>query len=103
MFPWPVCEKMVGIRASVLLIGALCGVTLAFIFSQRQATFFFWLRLEAALCYLTQSFGNILLPQYKEVFTSIGLLSSIEIVFPLWLLIKGVNVEQWEKRALESA
>jgi hypothetical protein len=40
---------MVGIRASVLLIGALCGVTLAFIFSQRQATFFFWLRLEAAL------------------------------------------------------
>jgi hypothetical protein len=56
-----------------------------------------------SLCYLTQSFGNILLPQYKEVFTSIGLLSSIEIVFPLWLLIKGVNVEQWEKRALESA
>jgi hypothetical protein len=22
---------------------------------------------------------------------------------PLWLLIKGVNVEQWEKRALKSA
>ncbi len=30
--------------------------------------------------------------------TSIG-----ELLFPLWLLIKGVNVEQWEKRALESA
>jgi hypothetical protein len=26
-----------------------------------------------------------------------------EILFPLWLLIKGVNVEQWENRALESA
>lgn len=26
-----------------------------------------------------------------------------EIAFPLWLLIKGVNVEQWKKRALESA
>ena len=26
-----------------------------------------------------------------------------EILFPLWLLIKGVNVEQWEKCALESA
>ena len=25
-----------------------------------------------------------------------------ELLFPLWLLIKGVNVEQWEKRALES-
>jgi hypothetical protein len=24
-------------------------------------------------------------------------------IFPLWLLIKGVNIEQWEKRALESA
>ena len=26
-----------------------------------------------------------------------------ELFFALWLLIKGVNVEQWEKRALESA
>jgi hypothetical protein len=26
-----------------------------------------------------------------------------EILFPLWLLIRGVNVERWEKRALESA
>jgi hypothetical protein len=26
-----------------------------------------------------------------------------EVLFPLWLLIKGVNVEQWEKRAVESA
>ena len=26
-----------------------------------------------------------------------------ELLFPLWLLIKGVNVEQWKKRALESA
>jgi hypothetical protein len=26
-----------------------------------------------------------------------------ELLLPLWLLIKGVNVEQWEKRTLESA
>ncbi len=26
-----------------------------------------------------------------------------EILFPLWLLIKGVNVKEWEKRVLESA
>ena len=25
------------------------------------------------------------------------------IMFPLWLLIKGVNAEQWKKRALKSA
>ncbi len=57
----------------------------------------------ASLCYLTQSFGNILLPKYEEIFVSVGYLSIIEIAFPFWLLIKGVNVEQWEKRAAESA
>lgn len=57
----------------------------------------------AALCYFTQSFGNILFPQYKELFATIGLLSIVEIAFPLWLLIKGVNAEQWEKRALACA
>ena len=31
-------------------------------------------------------------------FTSWG-----ELLLVLWLLIKGVNVEQWKKRALESA
>jgi len=57
----------------------------------------------AALCYFTQSFGNLLFPQSKAVFTSIGLLSTLEIALPLWLLIKGVNVEQWKKRALAAA
>jgi len=57
----------------------------------------------AALPYLIQGFGNILFPQYKGIFASIGFLSSIEIALPLWLLIKGVNVEQWQKRVSESA
>ncbi len=56
----------------------------------------------AALPYLLQGFGNILFPQYKETFTSIAFLSSIEIALPLWLLIKGVNVDQWQKRVSES-
>jgi Domain of unknown function (DUF4386) len=33
-----------------------------------------------------------------SLFTSIG-----EFLFPLWLVIKGVDVEQWERRALEPA
>ena len=56
----------------------------------------------ASACYLTQDFGNILLPQYKAIFATIGLISIVEIALPLWLLIKGVNVGQWEKRARES-
>jgi len=58
--------------------------------------------LVVALCYFIQDFGNVLLPQYKALFTSIGSLAFLEIVFPLWLLIKGVNAEQWEKRVAES-
>jgi len=35
---------------------------------------------------------------------NIGLVSAVgELLFIFWLLIKGVNVEQWKKRALESA
>jgi hypothetical protein len=57
---------------------------------------------------IISSFGNLmefvaffLIPNIDNpisLFTGAG-----EIVFALWLLIKGVNVEQWEKRALESA
>ncbi|MFQ5605838.1 MAG: DUF4386 domain-containing protein [bacterium] len=54
----------------------------------------------AGFGYLTDSFAIILCPSFKGIglFTAWG-----KILFPLWLLIKGVNVEQWEKRALESA
>jgi hypothetical protein len=45
----------------------------------------------SSLCYLIQSFGNILLPKYEELFVTIGFLSIIELVFPIWLLIKGVK------------
>ena len=50
--------------------------------------------------YLFDSFAYFLFPGVKEIvlFTFWG-----EILFPLWLLVKGVNIEQWEKRALESA
>jgi hypothetical protein len=51
--------------------------------------------------YVIQSFASFLLSNFKMniiFFTSWG-----ELLLPLWLLIKGVNVEQWEKRAAESA
>ena len=51
--------------------------------------------------YLIDVFTIFLLPDFDATisqFTGIG-----EILIGLWLLIKGVNVEQWEKRALESA
>ncbi|HUI87337.1 MAG TPA: DUF4386 domain-containing protein [Anaerolineales bacterium] len=53
------------------------------------------------LGYLVDSFAAFLFPGFGvniALFTFWG-----EVLFPLWLLIKGVNVEQWEKRVLESA
>ncbi len=50
--------------------------------------------------WLTVSLSALLLPSYRVeflMFTAVG-----EILLPLWLVIKGVNVEQWEKRARES-
>jgi hypothetical protein len=44
--------------------------------------------------YLTKGFGTILFPDYKPMLDSIAFLAFIEIVFPLWLLIKGVKEEQ---------
>jgi hypothetical protein len=63
------------------------------------------LLLLASLGYLAQSFGHILLPQYDDALATIVLVLAVpgELAFTVWLLWKGVDVEQWEKRALEPA
>ncbi len=57
------------------------------------------------LSMLILSFASILIPNLPETirmaFYALGGL--FEIIFGLWLLVKGVNVEQWEKRVRESA
>jgi len=54
--------------------------------------------------YLIDSFTFFLLPNFYATINQFTLFTRYgELLFPLWLLIKGVNVEQWEKRALESA
>jgi Domain of unknown function (DUF4386) len=46
------------------------------------------------ICYLIQSFGNILAPQHEELFASIGLPSTLETAFAPWLLFKGINASK---------
>jgi len=54
----------------------------------------------AGLGYLIDFVAFFLFPN----FPAIGqFMAWAELFWPFWLLIKGVNVEQWEKRALESA
>ena len=53
----------------------------------------------AGVGYVVQSFAAFLGYNVNIIlFTGLG-----ELVFLLWLLIKGVDVEQWKQRALESA
>ncbi|MBC8400705.1 MAG: DUF4386 domain-containing protein [Candidatus Marinimicrobia bacterium] len=58
----------------------------------------------AGIGFLIESFQYFLLPD-NEVISSVGNVAAIIGEFAIcgWLLIKGVNVEQWEKRALASA
>lgn len=54
--------------------------------------------------YLAQSFGHILAPQYDEILSTVVILLSIpgELVFTVYLIWKGLNVEKWNQKAIES-
>ena len=55
------------------------------------------------LCYLVNSFTNFLAPAYAALVFSVLALSAVgEISLCLWLLVMGVNVPNWEKRAREA-
>ncbi len=58
----------------------------------------------AACGYLIDSTAMLFFPSYGTTPAFIALPIGIaEIAFPLWLLVKGVNIEQWNKHALASA
>jgi uncharacterized protein DUF4386 len=58
----------------------------------------------AGLSYLANSLTHILVPAYAEKIGMVLVLALIgELSFCLWLLMKGVNVPEWEKRILASA
>jgi len=54
--------------------------------------------------YLVDSATFFLLPDFYATIRQVTQFTWVgELLLPLWLLIKGVNVEQWQRRALESA
>jgi hypothetical protein len=60
--------------------------------------------IAAGIGYLVDSFALLLSPSYTTTPGTIATVIAIsEIAFPLWLLVKGVNKDGWEKRSLESA
>ena len=71
----------------------------------------FWPRLLGILLivggigYLLQSYGHLLAPQFDDILETVVIVLSVpgELAFTVWLLWKGVDVEQWEERASASA
>jgi hypothetical protein len=55
----------------------------------------------AALGYLIDAYGNVVLPEYAETFGLVAGVGAIigELPFFLWLAIKGVNVQRYNERA----
>jgi hypothetical protein len=54
--------------------------------------------------YLMPAFAEMLSPNLEAGIGLLPALSSLgELVVPVWLLIKGVSVDQWERRTLASA
>jgi len=59
--------------------------------------------LIAAVGYLLDSSALLMVSSYEETPAFIAMPIAIsEIAFPLWLLVKGVNMEGWQKRVSES-
>ena len=62
----------------------------------------------ASLGYLIDSFASFLSSSYANyealflVFVAVPAIVA-ELSLTVWLLLKGVNVERWKKRALDSA
>ena len=59
------------------------------------------LLIVAGFGYLIESLILFFVPDFGITITLFTFLGELLITF--WLLIKGVNVEEWNKRALESA
>ncbi len=60
-----------------------------------------YLFLAAGVGYLVDTVGLLLVSSYTTTPALIALLIAVaEIAFPLWLLVKGVNIDRWQDRAL---
>jgi hypothetical protein len=63
------------------------------------------LMVVSALGYLADSFTKFLVPQSVETLAIVVVVTALigELPLTLWLLVKGVNVERWRQRALNSS
>lgn len=92
-----------GFGVGLIFFGFACLVYGYLIFRSGYFPRIFGILLQiAGLSYLTNSFALLLAPTFAALINPAILLPAFigEMAFCLWLLLKGVNIEQWEKRAL---
>jgi len=90
-----------GYDLGLLLFGLHCVLLGYLVFKSRYLPRMLGaLVVAAGLVYLIGSYTRFLAPAYVEAVSPIYAVAIIsEVSLCLWLLIKGVNLEQWEKKA----
>lgn len=60
-----------------------------------------WLLVLAGVGYLAQSLGTLAVPALADPLSTVVLVLAVpgELVFALWLIVKGVDVDAWQRRA----
>ena len=59
-----------------------------------------FLMMAAAVAYLIGSYTRFLFPNYLSAVTPVYIVAFVsELAFGLWLIVKGVRLKEWEKRA----
>lgn len=95
-----------GFGVGLIFFGFTCLVTGYLIFRSGYLPWIFGILLQlAGLSYLVNSFALLLAPAFAALINPAILLPAFigELSLCLWLLVKGINVEQWEKWALALA
>ena len=60
-----------------------------------------FLFIAARIGYLSDTAGLLLIPRYTTIPVVIAMVIAVaKIVFPIWLLVKGVNMDRWQNCAL---
>ena len=93
-----------GFGIGLIFFGFTCLVNGYLIFRSGYLPRIFGILMQlAGLSYLVNSFALLLAPNFLALISPAILLPPFigELSFCLWLLLKGVNVEQWQKRMLD--
>ena len=94
-----------GFGVSLIFFGCVCLVWGVLIFRSGYLPRALGVLMQiAGLCYLTNSFVLLLAPKFaNRVFLAIIVPAFVgEASLCLWLIVKGVNVEKWNRRQVHS-